>query len=72
MEDTINEDPILAIAVHVEVRRVVIDFQVPPRNEGRVAHVYVDISFRTVPTDDDARLTNHVLKFSRLQSRNGS
>lgn len=72
LEDTIDEYSILAVAVHVEVRTVVIDLQVSSRNERRVTHVDVDITLRTVPSNDDTALTYHVLELSGFQPRNGS
>lgn len=68
---SVHKHPVLAVAVHVEMWRVVVDLEVPPRNEARVAHVHVHVALAAVAADGDAVLANHVLELARLESGNG-
>ena len=67
LKDSIDKDPVLPVADHVEVGRLVVDLDVTPGDEGRVAHVHVHVAFRRVPADHDPVLPDHVLKFPGLQ-----
>lgn len=67
LEHPVDEDPVLAVAGHEEVRLVVVDLQVPPGYETRVAHVDVDLALAAVPADGDAPLAHHVLELPALE-----
>lgn len=44
LEHAVDEDPILAVAQHVEEGMVEEDLQVPPGDERRMAHVNINIT----------------------------
>ena len=54
MENSINEDAILAVTNDEEIRCIEENFDVSSRYEAVVAHVDVDISLARVPTNHNA------------------
>lgn len=68
LEDTVHKDTVFAVARHKEVRCVVVHFQMAAGDERRVSHIDVDVAFRTVATDDNTVLSNHILELPRLQT----
>lgn len=64
----IDEDSVLAVAGHVEIRVVEENLDVPARDETGVAHVDVDVAPAAVAADDDPRLAHQVLELAALEA----
>lgn len=67
MKNAVDEDAVLAVADEIEAAVLVVDLDVLPRYERRVAHVHVHVALVRVPADHDALLRDHVLELARLQ-----
>ena len=71
LKNTVDEDPVLAIAGHKEIRMIVVNFEVSPGDEIRMAHIDVNLALAAVTSNSDAPLAHHVLEFATLEPGDG-
>ena len=68
LEDSIDENSVLTITIHVKMWRLVINLKMSSGDERRVTHVDIDIPFGRVAANGYSVLSDHVLEFARFES----